>query len=143
MRPNFIDSANSWVSFGWIMYFLIPLGCIFLSQHRVAASSCASLVSRIHDLIKITFLFIKILKLLVSSCRLDTWYSSDGSNNCNRGTPHASLTTATAMRLWVPQPRCFFSTTAHILRIFYSRKSLFYLCWSSNCNYVIATYFFF
>ena len=44
--------------------------------------------------------------------------SSDGSNNCNRTQPHAFLTTATAMRLWVwqPQPRLFFSTTANILR---------------------------
>ena len=48
---------------------------------------------------------------------------SDGSNNRNRG--------------------YFCSTTAYILRHFYSRKSLFYLFWSSNCNYVIATYYFF
>ena len=50
------------------------------------------------------------------------------------------------MRLWEPQPqpqpRLFFSTTAYILINFNSRKSLFHLFWSSNCNYVIATYFF-
>ena len=65
--------------------------------------------------------------------------------------------TATAvnrMLVWQPQlqPRCgceyhnrgyFFSTTAYILRNFYLKRSLFYLFWSSNCNYVIATYYFF
>ena len=55
------------------------------------------------------------------------------------------MTTATAMRLWIPwpQPRLFFSTTAYILRNLYSIFFLFYLCWSSYRNYVIATYYFF
>ena len=55
----------------------------------------------------------------------------------------ATATAVNRMLVWQPQPRLFFSTTAYILRNFYSRKSLFYLFWSSNCNYVIATYYFF
>ena len=50
-------------------------------------------------------------------------YVSDGSNNRNRNTTACFLTTTTQL-----QPRFFFSTTAHILRNFYTRKSLFYLC---------------
>ena len=44
--------------------------------------------------------------------------------------------TATAIQ---PQLRLFFSTTVHILRILYIRKSLFE---SSICNYVVVTSYF-
>ena len=65
-----------------------------------------------------------------------------------------TATAVSRMFVWQSQPRfgCeyhnrnrgyFFSTTAYILRNIYSRKSLFYLFWSSNCNYVIATYYLF
>jgi len=55
-------------------------------------------------------------------------HSSDGSNNRD-----AIVRTATAV---------IFSTNFLISRNFHSSKSLFYLCWSLNCNFVGAIFFF-